>query len=196
MTVYAQNLDQAEALALLSAAVIGRVIYTNAAMPAVRPLPFRVAAGGGVLLRTASDSALVQAIGGTLVAFEVDEIRETDGAGWCVMLLGRAVVGAKDPATGDVEIHIFPEAVHGSRFRPVGHTGPGVVTPPGGGAEEAASPQAGPERLEDLPLGLPGLLVAAVQAPAGEDSGGDDHELRTGRHQHAHQQGGACGVHR
>jgi nitroimidazol reductase NimA-like FMN-containing flavoprotein (pyridoxamine 5'-phosphate oxidase superfamily) len=120
MTAYAEHLDRAGALALLSNAGVGRVIYTSAAMPAVRPLPFRLAADGRVLLRAPAGSALVRAVGGALVAFEVDEIRQTDGAGWCVTLLGRAVVGAEDPATGDVEIHILPEAVHGDHFAPSG----------------------------------------------------------------------------
>lgn len=118
MTAYAEDLDRTGALALLSDAGVGRVIYTSAAMPAVWPLPFRRAADGGVLLRAAYDSGLVDAIGGTLVAFAVDEIRQADGAGWCVTLLGRAVVGDGDPRAGDVEIHILPEAVHGSRFAP------------------------------------------------------------------------------
>lgn len=118
MTSQAEHLDRDSALALLADAGVGRVIYTSAAMPAVWPLPFRLAADGGVVLRTASDSGLVEAVAGTLVAFQVDEIGPADGAGWGVTLLGRAVVATEDRATGDVEIHILPEAVHGSRFGP------------------------------------------------------------------------------
>ncbi|WP_165845366.1 pyridoxamine 5'-phosphate oxidase family protein [Streptacidiphilus pinicola] len=115
-TLRAEHLDRGSALDLLADARTGRVIYTVAAMPAVWPAPFRVAPDGGVLLRTASDSGLAQAIGGTLVAFEADDLHDHDGTGWCVTLLGRAVVGAEDPANGAVEIHILPEAVHGRRF--------------------------------------------------------------------------------
>jgi hypothetical protein len=123
MTSRAEHLDRASALGLLADARTGRVIYTRAAMPAVWPLPYRVASDGGVLLRTALDSGLVQAIGGTPVAFEADEMGGPDGAGWCVTVLGRAVVDAEDPETGDVEIHILPEAVHGRRFLPAGGCG-------------------------------------------------------------------------
>jgi hypothetical protein len=115
-TLRADHLDHGTALGLLADARTGRVIYTVAAMPAVWPSPFRVAQDGGVLLRTAADSGLVQAIGGTLVAFEADELHPVDGTGWCVTLLGRAVVGAEDPVTGTLEIHILPEVVHGRRF--------------------------------------------------------------------------------
>lgn len=115
-TLRAERLDRGSALHLLAAARTGRVVYTAAAMPAVWPSPFRVAPDGGVLLRTSADSGLVEAIGGTLVAFEADELHLPDGAGWCVTLLGRAVVGAEDPTNGDVEIHILPEAVNGRRL--------------------------------------------------------------------------------
>ncbi|MEY9875612.1 hypothetical protein ABH931_005116 [Streptacidiphilus sp. MAP12-33] len=122
-TLRADDLDRGSALDLLADARTGRVIYTVAAMPAVWPAPFRVAPDGGVLLRTATDSGLAQAIGGTLVAFEADELHDGDGTGWCVTLLGRAVVGAEDSVTGTTEIHILPEAVHGRRFpEPTEHT--------------------------------------------------------------------------
>jgi hypothetical protein len=118
MTSRADHLDRGGALDLLAFARTGRVIYTVAAMPAVWPARFRVSAAGDVVLRTAADAGLAQAIGGTLVAFEADELRYADGTGWCVTVLGRAVVGAEDPTTGTVEIRILPEAVHGRRFPP------------------------------------------------------------------------------
>ncbi|WP_052438551.1 pyridoxamine 5'-phosphate oxidase family protein, partial [Streptacidiphilus jiangxiensis] len=115
-TLPAEHLDRGSALGLLADARSGRVIYTAAAMPAVWPSLFHLAPDGGVLLRTAADSGLAQAIGGTLVAFEADDLHTEDGTGWCVTLLGRAVVGAEDHTTGTLEIHILPEAVHGRRF--------------------------------------------------------------------------------
>ncbi|WP_052440908.1 pyridoxamine 5'-phosphate oxidase family protein [Streptacidiphilus anmyonensis] len=112
----AEHLDRGSALNLLADARTGRVIYTIAAMPAVWPSPFRVAADGGVLLRTAAGSELARAVNGALVAFEADELHDAHGTGWAVTLLGHAVVGAADPATGTIEIRILPEAVHGRRF--------------------------------------------------------------------------------
>ncbi|WP_051942931.1 pyridoxamine 5'-phosphate oxidase family protein [Streptacidiphilus rugosus] len=114
-TLPAQHLDRADALDLLATARTGRVIYTVAAMPAVWPSFFQVAPDGGVLLRTPAGSEPARAVGGTLVAFEADRL-DDDGGGWCVTLLGRAVVSAGDGATGAVEIHILPEAVHGRLF--------------------------------------------------------------------------------
>jgi hypothetical protein len=115
-TLPTDQLDRESALGLLAEARTGRVIYTVAAMPAVWPSFFQVTPDGGVLLRTPAGSGLAQAIGGTLVAFEADQLDHQDGGGWCVTLLGRAVVGADDSATGTVEIHILPEAVHGRSF--------------------------------------------------------------------------------
>lgn len=118
MTLRADHLDRDSALGLLAYARTGRVIYTVAAMPAVWPARFRIAAEGDVLLRTPADAGLAQAIGGSLVAFEADELRDSDDTGWSVTVLGRAMVGREDPATGTVEIRILPEAVHGRRFPP------------------------------------------------------------------------------
>ncbi|WP_370071967.1 pyridoxamine 5'-phosphate oxidase family protein [Streptacidiphilus sp. MAP5-3] len=118
MTLRTEHLDRGRALELLADARTGRVIYTSAAMPAVWPSQFHIAPDGGVLLRTATTSGLARAIGDSLVAFEADALDQTDGTGWCVTLLGRAVVSAEDPTTDTLEIHILAEAVHGRRFPP------------------------------------------------------------------------------
>ncbi|MEZ0067209.1 hypothetical protein ABIA32_003222 [Streptacidiphilus sp. MAP12-20] len=117
MTMQVEYLDEGSALSLMACVSTGRVIYTIAAMPAVWPLPFRLDPEAGVVLRTDARSGLAESVDGTLVAFEADELTGPDGAGWCVTLLGRAVVALAD---GHAEIHILPEVVHGRRLGPNG----------------------------------------------------------------------------
>ena len=50
-------LDEAECLALLRTAAIGRVAFTEGALPAIEPVPFRMA-GGQVLIPTRRGSRL------------------------------------------------------------------------------------------------------------------------------------------
>ncbi|MFB9366231.1 pyridoxamine 5'-phosphate oxidase family protein [Kitasatospora albolonga] len=93
-------LDEAECLRLLDTAAVGRVVYTVGALPAVLPTRYRLG-GGGVLLRAAAGSDLVRAISGSLVAFEAGEVRQSDGSGWTVTVLGRAEV-TDGPAPDDL----------------------------------------------------------------------------------------------
>jgi nitroimidazol reductase NimA-like FMN-containing flavoprotein (pyridoxamine 5'-phosphate oxidase superfamily) len=73
---------------LLRSATIGRLVYTEHALPAIRPVRF-VLADSGVLLRTTRYLAL-RKLAGTLVAFEADEIDPVTHMGWTVVVLGRA----------------------------------------------------------------------------------------------------------
>ncbi|MEU9044777.1 MULTISPECIES: pyridoxamine 5'-phosphate oxidase family protein [unclassified Kitasatospora] len=85
-------LDERQCRRLLAARSVGRVVYTVGALPAVLPVPYRLAGDGSVLLRVTAGSELVRALCGALVAFEVSEVDETDGSGWTVTVLGRADV--------------------------------------------------------------------------------------------------------
>lgn len=82
-------LDREECLRLLGGAPIGRVIFTEQALPAVQPVPF-VLSGGAVVIRAAADSRLAAATHGTVVGFEADELEPDTGSGWSVMIVGRA----------------------------------------------------------------------------------------------------------
>ncbi|MFE6872131.1 pyridoxamine 5'-phosphate oxidase family protein [Kitasatospora sp. NPDC057692] len=127
----ARELDETRALELLGRSGVGRVVYTVGALPAVLPVRFRLDALGGVLLSTAADSELARAVDGAVIAFEADEVDDTDGTGWCVTVLGRAELREPSaapnpspapspaPASGArVEIRIAPELVVGRDLMP------------------------------------------------------------------------------
>ncbi|MEW2296169.1 pyridoxamine 5'-phosphate oxidase family protein [Streptomyces sp. NPDC006743] len=92
-----RELDRQECLRLLVTAVVGRVVHTRHALPAVLPVNFRVDSDGAVLLRTAAASELARAIDGAVVAFEADEVDPAAHSGWSVVVTGSASVMA-DPA--------------------------------------------------------------------------------------------------
>ncbi|MFI2607611.1 pyridoxamine 5'-phosphate oxidase family protein [Kitasatospora sp. NPDC018619] len=117
----ARELDRERSLELLARAEVGRVVYTVGALPAVLPVPFRLAPGG-VLVSAPAGSELARAVDGAVIAFEADEMDGRDGTGWFVTVLGRAQVrpaartaapdGTDDP-DGTVRIRIRPELVIG-----------------------------------------------------------------------------------
>ncbi|MFF4113195.1 pyridoxamine 5'-phosphate oxidase family protein [Streptomyces sp. NPDC001714] len=90
-------LDRQECLRLLGKVPVGRVVYTQQALPAVLPVNFSLDADASVALCTAAGSDLVRAIGGVVVAFEADEFDAESGSGWSVVVTGRAAV-VSDPA--------------------------------------------------------------------------------------------------
>nr|BFD80720.1 pyridoxamine 5'-phosphate oxidase family protein [Streptomyces sp. Xyl84] len=92
-----RELDRQECLRLLVTAVVGRVVHTRHALPAVLPVNFRVDSDGAVLLRTAAASELARAIDGAVVAFEADEVDPAAHSGWSVVVTGSASV-MTDPA--------------------------------------------------------------------------------------------------
>ncbi|MGW2786481.1 pyridoxamine 5'-phosphate oxidase family protein [Streptomyces populi] len=86
------ELDRQECLRLLAKVPVGRVVYTRQALPAVLPVNFCLDTDDSVLLRTSSDSELVRAIDGVVVAFEADEFDLETRSGWSVVVTGRATV--------------------------------------------------------------------------------------------------------
>jgi hypothetical protein len=93
-----QMLSEEECFRLLEKASIGRIVYTDRAMPAIRPVLFRVDDRAVIIATT--DGALVSATRGAVVAFEVDEFeRDGTGSGWTVVAVGKALETA--PATVD-----------------------------------------------------------------------------------------------
>jgi len=84
-------LDRAECLALLRTAQLGRIVFTDQALPAVLPVNFSVW-DGSLLIRTGAGSKLAAATRNAVVAFEVDEIDPDTGKGWSVVVVGRSGV--------------------------------------------------------------------------------------------------------
>ena len=76
---------------LLATARIGRVVFTDRALPAVLPVTY-VLDGDAVVIRTARGSRLERAADGGLFAFEVDEVDDVARVGWSVVVTGEAEI--------------------------------------------------------------------------------------------------------
>lgn len=87
-------LSTAECLELLRGAPVGRVIFTDRALPAVRRVNF-VVYNGRIIMQTSWRGVLAAALNGSVVAFEADDCTEPEGA-WSVTVVGTANVPA-DP---------------------------------------------------------------------------------------------------
>ena len=84
-----QELSREECLALLPTVPVGRLVFTERALPAVVPVNF-VVAEGRVVIRTGATSSLAAAVRGAVVAFQVDEFDARARNGWSVTVTGRA----------------------------------------------------------------------------------------------------------
>ncbi|WP_113701553.1 pyridoxamine 5'-phosphate oxidase family protein [Nonomuraea lactucae] len=82
-------LSREECLRLLSSTPIGRIVFTDRALPAVQPVTFRLD-GESVVIRTAAGSKLAAATRHAVVAFEVDEFDPEARTGWSVTAVGHA----------------------------------------------------------------------------------------------------------
>ena len=82
-------LDAAECRRLLGSVPIGRIAFTDSALPAVQPVNFLVH-DGAVIFRTAEGSKLAAATRNAVVAFEADEIDPEYQRGWSVLVVGHA----------------------------------------------------------------------------------------------------------
>ncbi len=92
-------LDQRECLRLLSSVPVGRVAFTDRALPAIQPVNF-VLDGSDVILRTGVGSKLGLAIRRAVVAFEADDFDPEVRSGWSVTLIGEARA-VTDPAEAE-----------------------------------------------------------------------------------------------
>jgi hypothetical protein len=98
----AQDLGVPECLRLLRSVPVGRMVFTEGALPAVHPVDF-VMSGADVVLRTGRGPKLDSALRGDVVAFEVDEVDPATRTGWSVLVVGHAsVVG------GEAFDHLLP----------------------------------------------------------------------------------------
>ena len=102
-----QVLHREECLRLLPTVPIGRIVFTEAGLPAVLPVNFTVHEGA-VYLRTTPGSKLSAALRRAIVAFEADEFDARARTGWSVTVVGRAMV-VEDPALiAEVERQVTP----------------------------------------------------------------------------------------
>ncbi|MDQ1496651.1 MAG: hypothetical protein QOG69_3134 [Actinomycetota bacterium] len=80
-------LTHSECFALLATVPVGRVVYSERAMPIIVPVNFSVV-GADVVVRTGRRSRLALHAPGNVVAFEVDDIDPSSRSGWSVVLTG------------------------------------------------------------------------------------------------------------
>ena len=80
-----------ECLRLLDTVPIGRMVFTEDAVPVAHPVNF-LRDGSSVVVRTGPGAKLDAARRGDLVAFEADEIDPDTHTGWSVLVVGRAEV--------------------------------------------------------------------------------------------------------
>jgi hypothetical protein len=88
-TVGAAELQRDECLRLLAAGSVGRVVFTDSAMPAAYPVTYLLD-GEEVVFRTAGGSKLALATLDHVVGFQADEIDLSGRTGWSVLGIGEA----------------------------------------------------------------------------------------------------------
>ena len=123
-----RELDPQDCLPLLGQVSIGRIVYTDQALPAVLPVNFSLDHDFSVLLRTSAASRVARAVDQAVVAFEADRFDEAAGTGWSVVVMGSAILvtdpGERErllrtgprswaPVSDAVFIRIPPELVTG-----------------------------------------------------------------------------------
>jgi nitroimidazol reductase NimA-like FMN-containing flavoprotein (pyridoxamine 5'-phosphate oxidase superfamily) len=122
-----RTLSEGDALALLATVPVGRLVYSDRALPFVTPVNF-ILDGADVVIRTGRRSRLATHTPGNIVAFEVDAIDVVDRSGWSVVVTGRVqlIDDASDvarlaawhlqtwqPAPTDRYLRLRPEMVSG-----------------------------------------------------------------------------------
>lgn len=122
-------LTEDECRDLLGTVPLGRVVFTDRALPAVQPVSFALS-DGEVIIVTAAGSKLSVAVRDAIVAFETDDFDPEIAEGWSVVVIGHARVienGDRDrlsnlplpPRTPDESTHyiaITPELISGRRL--------------------------------------------------------------------------------
>jgi nitroimidazol reductase NimA-like FMN-containing flavoprotein (pyridoxamine 5'-phosphate oxidase superfamily) len=83
-------LSTEECMVLLASVPVGRVVFTERALPAIRPVNHLVD-DGNVIIRTQLGTSVVSAAGrGIVVAYEADAIDAATRTGWSVVVTGVA----------------------------------------------------------------------------------------------------------
>ena len=82
-------LEREECLRLAATGSIGRVVFTEQALPAITPVSFALK-DDSIYLKASEGSKLANATNGSVVAFEVDEFDPEFRRGWSVVFVGKA----------------------------------------------------------------------------------------------------------
>jgi uncharacterized protein len=103
-----EALDDAECRRLLASATIGRLAFTDGALPAVVPVPFALV-DDSVVIPVRRDDPLAHAARGAVMAFEVDSYVDRPGAGWSVTVVGPSTVVDRPGGMTRIErLDLFP----------------------------------------------------------------------------------------
>lgn len=93
-----REITRTEALQLLASVPVGRVVFTDRALPAIRPVN-HVVDDGHVIIRSHTEAAILSvAERGVVVAYEADMIDPDLQLGWSVVVTGVAQL-VRDPAS-------------------------------------------------------------------------------------------------
>jgi len=84
-----EELNRRQCLDLLAGPRVGRLVFTEDALPAVQPVNYRVW-GDDVVIRVAGGAKLAAATQNQVVAFEADEVDPDLRTGWSVTVVGHA----------------------------------------------------------------------------------------------------------
>ncbi len=92
-------LSRRECIAYLQGQNVGRVVFTERALPAVMPVSYAVL-DDALVMSTAAGSRLAVAARGGVLAFEVDHLDPVTRTGWSVVVtaLPEAVIAPQDRA--------------------------------------------------------------------------------------------------
>jgi hypothetical protein len=109
------ELDEAVCRRLLASVPIGRLGYTEAALPRILPVHFTVR-GDDVVIGSLNGAKVRSAIRGDVVAFEADSFDPVLHEGWCVNVVGvsRILTDEADVAALDA-LAFAPWAPHQDR---------------------------------------------------------------------------------
>jgi hypothetical protein len=123
-------LSEGDALALLATVPVGRLVYSDRALPFVTPVNF-ILDGADVVIRAGRRSRLATHTPGNVVAFQADEISVVDRSGWSVVVTGRVqLIDDADevarldawhlqtwrPALSDRYLRLRPELISGQHL--------------------------------------------------------------------------------
>jgi hypothetical protein len=104
-----EHLDDATCRRLLAGARLGRLGFTDGAMPAIVPVTYAVRDGCAVI-PARRDGALMTAVRGAVVALQVDSYLDELGPGWSVTALGPARAIRQPAGVAGIEaLGLFPD---------------------------------------------------------------------------------------
>lgn len=101
-----REVSTGQALRLLSSVPIGRVVFTNDCLPAIRPVSHAVVDGDVVI--GCHEAATVLAAVDQVVVFEADLIDHESWRGWSVIITGKAALVCASDDVERYEQHLDP----------------------------------------------------------------------------------------